>query len=207
MPFFESVDWNIMLYRIATDDPTFTKLNVHGEVLGTTGTAALARALGTNTHLTDIDIGHCYLGIEGMKALCPAIKNTTTLRSLKVMDNVIYDKGAIALAEALQFNTSLKVLDISANDISKRGGGALCEAFRKKFIRLNHLNLDDNFIEQECIIALAEILKKNSTLIELNLNNTWIRPHPMQVPSSGKYCHERNMPNARNKHDLAYIGC
>ena len=32
MPFFESVDWNIILYRIATDDPTFTKLNVHGEV-------------------------------------------------------------------------------------------------------------------------------------------------------------------------------
>ncbi|MBA8666824.1 hypothetical protein H1Q59_02830 [Holosporaceae bacterium 'Namur'] len=76
-----------------------------------------------------------------------------------------------AMLIALKGNNSIREIDLTEiGEVTEEGGMALAEFLTKNI--LNRLNLRGNNIHQGVIIALGEALKKNTSLVYMNLSLT-----------------------------------
>lgn len=86
---------------------------------------------------------------------------------LRLSDNKITSQGASVLAEALHHNTKLEGLYIFNNQVADKGVYSLAQVLSERKLALTTLSLGWNDITDEGAGYLAEMLKTNTTLIEL----------------------------------------
>ncbi len=141
--------------------------------IGADGAKSLARALETNTTLTNLNLGGNNIGVDGANAIFNALKNNTALAKLNIVGNSIGVDAENALFEALETNTGLTDLDLNGNNIGDDGANALFEALKIN-ITLTNLNLFFNGIGDDGMKGLPEALKINESLTSLDLGGNGI---------------------------------
>ncbi|XP_067271174.1 NLR family CARD domain-containing protein 3-like [Pseudorasbora parva] len=136
------------------------------------GCSALARVLGSDTNLKELNMNHNNLQDSGVKLLCTGLESITCkLEKLRLSDCGIREEGYKALASALRSNPShLIELDLTGNDPGESGVKELSDLLKDPHCQLKTLRLSDCSITEEGYKALASALRSNpSHLIELDL--------------------------------------
>ena len=155
---------------------------------------ALAEMLGgtessgtVNTTLEHVDLSDCSIGHVGTQHLAQALCVNASVKTLKLSDNPLVDEGAKALAEMLggngaessrTVNTTLEHVDLSRCCIGPVGAQHLARALCAN-ISVKTLDLSHNFLSIKGAIALAEMLKAESsrtTLEHVDLSYCRIEP-------------------------------
>ncbi|XP_067272549.1 NACHT, LRR and PYD domains-containing protein 12-like [Pseudorasbora parva] len=136
------------------------------------GCSALARVLGSDTNLKELNMNNNNLQDSGVKLLCTGLENISCkLEKLRLSDCGIREEGYKALASALRSNPShLIELDLAGNDPGESGVKELSDLLEDPHCQLKTLRLSDCSITEEGYRALASALRSNpSHLIELDL--------------------------------------
>ena len=128
------------------------------------------RAAGSNTTLTQLDIGENGIGAEGGGKLAHGFTINTTLTQLHIRRNLIGDEGGGKLADAT-ISTTLTQLDIGYNGIGAEGVGTLADALTMN-TTLTQLDITWNAIGTEGGGKLADALTINTTVTQLHIIGT-----------------------------------
>ncbi len=173
-------EWQTLLQRLRDNDASLTEIDLYRDRvgfgrIGYSGAIALAAALKSNSTLKILNVGLNQIGDDGLRALVDALKDNRTLTKLYifgsngVMDIKISDAGAEVLAMMLEVNYTLEILDLGMNEIGYLGTKALANALKKNR-SLKELNLNANKIMGDAgAETLAVMLKTNHSLRVLNL--------------------------------------
>lgn len=142
-------------------NPALEKLGLASNEVGSDGAMALAEALTKNTKLLELNVADCRLGDQGIKAIFHALRQNTALRKLTLRR---LSKEVIpTFAEMLAENQALQKLDISlyTSELSTDQMKMLLESLRKNKT-LIELNIqdDDGKLKAE-LTEISQILKTN----------------------------------------------
>lgn len=138
--------------------------------LGDIGARSIAQGLTNNTTLENLDFSHCGIHGDGTRALCSSLWNKPNMRTLSLSNNRVGDQGMDAIANSGLLN--LLQLFVASCDIGDDGAESLSRFLQQSNVQLNFLDLMNNQIGTQGMIALARALHSNqsvSTLI-LQLN-------------------------------------
>ena len=149
------------------------------------------------TSLQELDLGNNNIRDKGAVALAYGLKKCIRLQSLTLSNNNIYDDSARTLIHALNSSYTLKTLNLDDNELC--GTYSLQCCINLQILSLKHclfygghqmiyelkccnglqsLNLSNNKISYQGVLALAEALKTWSNLQELiYCNNSHCFPH------------------------------
>ena len=175
----------IMLFG-TTHDQKFADFN--GKGLGPVDAILIASDLWVSKTLTSLDLSNnqlCSVWQErerdgtyvkkgtydptGIQALASALGNAAVLNKIVLSHNLIKDEGAIAIGAALKINKTLKDLELDICEIHAEGGKALASALSEGRSALNSLYLGGNRVGSEGAKALADALRVNAVLTELDV--------------------------------------
>jgi len=140
----------------------------------------------SNLILADRDIDDSITGhLKFLKNLSAALEDNRALRKLDLSENNIGDAGVSVLAGALQKNTGLRRLDLSGNDeIDCKGAVDMANALKKNRSLVN-LNLSHSQVGDEAAKAFGSMFAQNSTLQTLNLSCCLIHGEGAEALLSG----------------------
>ena len=141
---------------------------INAEIDAIAHAEALAEMLKSNTHLRELHLCENHLSDEGTTILSDGLLQNSTLRSIDLRSNDIGVTGALALATLVKSSTSLSALYLGMNDIGNIGAEALARGLR--FSSLHVVDLSDNGLDEEGAAAIADMLKTNTCMQELNLS-------------------------------------
>jgi Ran GTPase-activating protein (RanGAP) involved in mRNA processing and transport len=149
-----------------------TSLTIRDRPMTLTEVKDLADALFTNTVLQRLDLPGGFIGHKGLEVLASAIKQNpgTKLNSLDLSSNNLGPDAEQAFADLLAANTVLQRLDLGDNDLT---GEDLATGLKSN-TGLTYLNLENNKLTPEGIIALAGAVKLHFTLGSLTLTKNEI---------------------------------
>ncbi len=107
-------------------------------------------------------------------ALANALRRNRSLRELNLNNNYAASIGTAGLAAALSSpDAVLEVLDLSGNELGDNGSCSLAEMLKRNKTLLD-LNLSSNHIGETGALALARAMRENRTLSSLNLQKNQI---------------------------------
>ncbi len=161
-----------------------TRLDLSGNLIGSYGVGAFAKCgLEGNVSLQTLVLDRNKIDDAGVVAMTSGLSFHLSLSDLSLSENAISARGAAALAEALSCDEQrIQRLNISHNVIGKKGAFEIAAmlAGNKSLLRLDvsHNTLSGSQMdsvlvlskEQDGIAALGESLKKNRSLLWLNLS-------------------------------------
>ena len=194
------------------------KFDISNNSLFMEGGKIIAEALKGNSIMTDLNIASNDLSIKadrsdydmsGVNAICEAISTMGALTSLNVSDNRIgyrYDmSGSKALAAAIP--KALTHFDISNNCLWEEGTKTIAEALKGNSIitelnlagsnmmevvdiaetiptmeALVKLDVSDNLLFAEACKAMAEALKNNQVMTDLNIASNFLGEDKNDLP-------------------------
>ena len=155
------------------ENKSLQTLILNWNILSDRGAAHMADCLRHNKCLKKLDISFCGLSDPGMKSLASVLEMNGSLEELNFSGNdAVTGVGLMALGECLKRNKGLKTLKTARCGISEKGGKSIGDALMVNR-SLQSLDLRDNPISSGAI-HIAESLKHNPSLIELNLGNCGI---------------------------------
>ncbi|XP_047676583.1 NACHT, LRR and PYD domains-containing protein 12-like isoform X2 [Tachysurus fulvidraco] len=155
------------------------------------GFRALTTAISSkSSNLRELKLGSNVLHQSGIRILSEGLQSPhCKLEILELSDCAIQAEDCIPLFSALNSNPSqLRVLDLSFNPLSAPGTSGislLSDALRNPHCRLETLKLYSCQLSSQCCPYLAEALKNNSSLIELDLSKNALNSHGVQHLSKG----------------------
>ena len=174
----------IMLKPEIVANKALTSLDISSNRLFAEGAKELADALKNNNIMKELNIARNVLGLKssfdydssGVMAIRNTISTMGALVKFDISSNDIRRDGAKALAEALTQNQVLKELNIASNNLSVNAGNnydmsgviAISDAI-PTMGTLVKFNVSNNDIRAEGGKALAEALKDNKTMKDLNI--------------------------------------
>jgi len=172
-------DSGILLARALTFKNALTRLNVRKNTLGVNSGLMFASALRTNKTLTSLDISGNNLGTKSGKVIAMALKSNSTLIHLNMSENGCGPDVLKYMGRALSVNYSLTSLNLARSrfGISSYEGGStkgMGMAMEKCLVVnkvLVDLNLEDSLIRPADLIAITTGVKKNEILRYLNLSH------------------------------------
>jgi len=131
----------------------------------------LLKAFGENgTNLIEISLVRCGLSNRGFQALTTALTKCTGLRKILLHMSNIDDELLQRVIDAIGGNHKLEMLDLSSNNIGSEGCRALARLLQDPDSSLRVLALDRNVIDDTGSFVLANALRNNTTLEELQLD-------------------------------------
>ncbi|KAF9421191.1 hypothetical protein BGZ94_008921 [Podila epigama] len=151
---------------------TVTRLCLQSNSIKRAGAPSLASILTKNRVVRHLNIGSNGLGPDGVIDIAEAVKYNRTLRSLSLDLNEMGPQGAKALAKALLTNHHLSHLYLPHNNIGDPGVQDLCQSLHRNVsivsldLEFNNIGLNQSVVGMK---ALADLLKVNKTLLEINL--------------------------------------
>jgi hypothetical protein len=126
---------------------------------GLGGVESLARILGLNSYIKELDLDECGLGDEGTRVIAEMLRVNSTLQVIDLSYNYsIGVKGALAIAEMLKVNSTLQVINLQNNRIGDDGARALAKAMKFNS-SLQEINLSDNGIASEKLQLIDQALE------------------------------------------------
>eukprot|EP01028_Stygiella_incarcerata_P009153 TRINITY_DN4279_c0_g1_i11.p1 TRINITY_DN4279_c0_g1~~TRINITY_DN4279_c0_g1_i11.p1 ORF type:complete len:506 (-),score=82.38 TRINITY_DN4279_c0_g1_i11:684-2123(-) len=148
--------------------------------IGDAGCIQIAEGLENNHSLKELHLSLCGIGAKGAIRIGRMLEKNSSLVILNLRDNYrIGDEGWSQIAKGLEVNTSLKKLDIEECGIRIIGAikiGQMLEA------NSSLLSLDlsrNNSIGDEGATRISEGLKKNHSLLNLQMDKCGIRSRPL----------------------------
>nr|BAT22736.1 Ran GTPase-activating protein [Allium cepa]BAT22737.1 Ran GTPase-activating protein [Allium cepa] len=100
--------------------------------------------------------------VKASKALASCISSKKMLKKLVLSENELKDEGAVRIATALEDgHVELREVDLSSNMIRRVGARSLARAMAKDKPKLTMLNINGNYISDEGIDEVKEILKED----------------------------------------------
>ncbi|KAI8589716.1 hypothetical protein BDZ88DRAFT_126679 [Geranomyces variabilis] len=160
------------LARVLGNNNTLKELDLTNNAIEAGG-AALGRALQINRTLSVLNLTGNRLNFEGSADIADMLQFNNSLQTLILKDNALGDKEAQLFAENLRQNSSLQVLDLSYNLIGDLGAIALGAGVGGND-GLRDLNLAWNRIRHKGVAGFLAGLKDNAVLTTLNLEASGI---------------------------------
>ncbi|KAF9925439.1 hypothetical protein FBU30_004772 [Linnemannia zychae] len=161
-----------LLVESLTNNRKLTRLNLQSNNIKRAGASILARLLTKNRILRHLNAGSNGLGSEGCATIANAVRFNRALYSLSLDMNEMGPSGAAAMATALVSNRHLTYVYLPHNNIGDEGLEKICESLKRNKtligldLELNNIGSGQNTAG---MVALAEVLKVNRTLREINL--------------------------------------
>jgi len=175
---------------VVAQNCTLTAIDLSGNFLRDAGIEVLKSAFQNSTTLRDLSLAKNCIGILGGEAIGHVIKYNTSITKLNVSSNDLRGDGVFAIAKALDTNCSLKELDISSNAMASVDDAVqdeeagqvgtndavveLASVLTKKNITLEVLHMRNDEIGPEGGLSLAEMLRFDGALRELDISNNQI---------------------------------
>lgn len=180
--------------RLLAKNCGLQKLEIGCNDMGPAGAAEFAKGLAVNKGLLDFRSCFSKFGDEGMAYICAALEKNTTLRSINMGNEEIGDKGAKTFADMLKKNKSLLAFALPDNGISSNGVEALLGA-----LLVNKTVEDANLSKismrltggtgaknDKAFERLMEVLRKNKTIVKLDLSYTMFSAQSISISAFGK---------------------
>jgi len=149
-----------------------TLLDLSSNPIGDSGGAALATALRSNRHLSEMRLRATGLG-ESVVAVFETLYVNRALVSLDLGENYIAEEASSTLEEALGQNNTLRTLNLKSCAMQGETFVALANALKINCC-LEALELDNNFVRDDGACALANALRLNDSLKSIHFRNCQI---------------------------------
>ena len=135
---------------------------------------SFADALQDNTTIKSLDLGYNDLGGTFVRKTAHALMNHPSLNTLRLDSNRLTDESVISLAKQ-QYRCQLNQIIMRHNRIKTDGALAIAEFLRRN-TSLTSLNISYNDLGKNGVIAIANAVSKNkkTALKELKLHHTYI---------------------------------
>ncbi|CAE7466534.1 Nlrc3, partial [Symbiodinium necroappetens] len=137
----------------------------------------LAERLNVHCNPNKLSFEHFRLDVETVQAISEALKSNSSLTHINFYNCYIGDEGAEAIGEALKTNSTLASINLEANDIGVEGGKAgWCQGLAKAEGSGGSKGppaVATAVLPFPCE-ALAEALKSNTTVREIELGGNFI---------------------------------
>mmetsp|Transcript_5593 Transcript_5593/g.14155 ORF Transcript_5593/g.14155 Transcript_5593/m.14155 type:complete len:311 (+) Transcript_5593:82-1014(+) len=167
--------WKHLLEDLADAKPTPSSLKLSYKNLGDAGAHRLAELLATKLcSLVSLDLSCTSIGSGGSVAIARALGTHTALKSLDISSNAVTDTGCAAFAKSLVNNSSLETLSLHACLIGDKGAAALADALKENSA-LSVVNLRQNYISDAGAVALAGAIGGSSVLTVLDVQSNSYR--------------------------------
>ena len=154
---------------------TLTSLSLKAMWITNEAAEELATFMRGNTTLRELNLAKTYLKNGGGAALLAALRENTTLKSLNLSNNCMTDLIAPVFGALVESNTTLRSLDISRNLFSEGIVQHIASALGDgKNTTLSSLSIGgtDYGMNPRAVMALADTLHHNTTLVKLDLRST-----------------------------------
>ncbi|XP_072466325.1 NACHT, LRR and PYD domains-containing protein 12-like [Notamacropus eugenii] len=135
-----------------------------------------------NKNLTYLDLSGNSLHDCGMRLLCEGLRHPAcNLQKLMLSLCNLTDSCCQDVSSVLKSNQSLIHLDLGCNNLYNHGVKLLCEALEHQDSNLQTLELWNCQLSAACCYSLSSVLKKNQSLIHLNLGANPLRNNGVKV--------------------------
>ncbi|KAG5474443.1 hypothetical protein LSCM1_03227 [Leishmania martiniquensis] len=105
-----------------------------------------------------------------------ALRTAPKLKHLHLGYNALRDNGAAQIARSIPHAVCLSTLDLTANRISGEGGRELVRALLDPACTVQRLNMRHNQLDSGTIVLFADVIARNTSLIQLFLG--FMSPSP-----------------------------
>ena len=143
----------------------------------------LSKCLAVNETMHKLRL-YLHDGVIGKRGWCwfafVMAKYNRTLQELDLSGNTIGEEGAFIIANILAKNTAIKVLKLTRCAIPPKGVATMCKILECTNKTLERLDLGANTVSSGGARYIGEMLKSNTTMVDLNLANSTIR-HPKSI--------------------------
>ncbi|NWI87989.1 LRC34 protein, partial [Pitta sordida] len=149
-----------------------TGLDLGFNVLTDAGAKTLARFLQENNSLQYLNLRFNDIGTSGAELIAGALHRNESLVHMKMTGNKIGNQGGMFFASMLQINSTLEKLDLGDCELGLKCLIAIAIALtQNKSLRAINLNRPLLYSqEEETTVHMAQMLKNNSSLVELHLS-------------------------------------
>ena len=177
-------DCYIVLADAIKHNSTITHLNLSCNSFGLGDCTALAEAIKQNSTIRQLDLSGTNIGLRDRTiVLADAIKHNSTITHLNLSCNYFGGGDFLSrLAEAIKHDSTIRQLDLSENRLNDVGLGddglnddactELAEAIKhySNYSTIIQLDLSKNHVSDSNVTALADAIKDNSTIKQLDLS-------------------------------------
>lgn len=146
------------------------RLDISNNAVNPFGAEALLIYLRQATSLQVLLIYNCGLGALGTAKIAQGLEGTPSLRTLSIGRNRMTDEGILSIARNIHFVPQLEELFVYQNTL-KEGLELLFRNLRENCKNLAALDICDNFVREKATFELAELIKANLSLRNLNLSD------------------------------------
>ncbi|CAF1492547.1 unnamed protein product [Didymodactylos carnosus] len=136
------------------------------------GIKCIAKALGTDTRITQLHLHENRLGDEGARILCDALSSNRTITVLGLSSNTLSDAACFHIGNFLRVSCTLISLMLGQNRIGDRGIRLLVDGLMKN-TSLSRLYLNNTLLSDASIDTLLRLIKSTSApLVKIDLIGT-----------------------------------
>ncbi|GMH81373.1 hypothetical protein TL16_g08909 [Triparma laevis f. inornata] len=155
---------------LATGGKPLKRIDLVHNMVCDDGSWALGQALVDNHRVHYVDLCSNLITSDGMVHLATMLKGNGTITTLKMSANNIGYDGCRAFSNALIFNDELRLrhLELAQNSLEDDGAEAICRGL-KGCGTITFLNLDGNRIHDDGAAAIGVMLAHNMIITTLQL--------------------------------------
>lgn len=165
----------IILQNGADATSTLEEFHFYNNMSGHDGCLAVANVLHKLTNLTAFRYASARAGPDASEALARSVnEHLRSLRSLDLSDCSFEDEGAEQLAQAVAKQPQLQYLKLRDASLGGDGATKVLKALASSNIQLLELDLSGNELEDDGLSAIAPLLKAQTQLKVLRLDENEI---------------------------------
>jgi len=152
---------------IATN-ASLTELNLEDNLIDDAGVSALAANLASKPAITLVNLNGNKITATGARSLVEHLSSPErSLPYLRLARNQLGDAGASEIAHLLSSNPTIAHVNLAGNGIGDKGVQALASSLANVI----ELDLADNNLTTQGVLALENALQSNRSLARVNLSN------------------------------------
>mmetsp|Transcript_19544 Transcript_19544/g.39584 ORF Transcript_19544/g.39584 Transcript_19544/m.39584 type:complete len:581 (-) Transcript_19544:136-1878(-) len=163
---------DLLLDRVAKNDPGLKVLSLECQMLGERGAKALVSALSENYHVSELRVRHNGFGPNGSRLVSRLLCSNSTIRKVDLCHNKIGNEGLGFIMDALTKNQVVEYVDLRQNEIDDKGAQTAVAALESTSplatfdLRLNNISDGskksiDKALKKNCVEHQIQKLRNN----------------------------------------------
>jgi len=151
------------------------KLDLRDNLFGVDAGLALSETLPKLPDLVELYLSDLNLENKGTKAIANALKQSAPqLEVLEMAGNEINAKAALDLAECLSAMQSLKKLTLAENELKDDGAVIIAKSLEDGHTDLRELDVSTNMLQRVGARCFARAVANKPAFVQLNINGNFI---------------------------------